>query len=286
VKVLVTDLDGTLLNSKHEVSEENRAALNLAREKGVEIVIATGRTYANARAICEKAGITAHIISNNGAFVHSKAGKKLKAITLEKKPLQAALRWLHENEYYYEISTDSNVYLCLNTQSVLKVDFDRAKSLDSTLHRKSLDDLLELQLTQVGYSPVDTIEDICNADRDYCKILSISFDKSKLSRGKEYFQRHAGLSLVISHPMNFELVSPNASKGKAVEYLANHLNISLDKVMAIGDNYNDVSMFEKAGISVAMGNAEADVKKCCSYVSLSNDQHGVAHAIHQYKHLF
>lgn len=284
-KVLVTDLDGTLLNSQREISEENRAALQFVQEQGTEIIIATGRTYADARAICEKAAISAHIISNNGAFVHSKQGEKLQKITMEKKLIHAALQWLHENEYYYEIATDSAVYLCPNHKSVLEVDFHKAQNCDLLLTSNMLGDILKLQLSQESVSLVNTIEEIVDADADYCNILSISFDKSKLRRGKEYFRNHAGLSLISSHPLNFELVGASASKGNALAYLSGHLNIPLEHVMVIGDNYNDISMFEKAGISVAMGNADADIKKLCSYVSLSNDQHGVAHAIHHYKHL-
>lgn len=87
--------------------------------------------------------------------------------------------------------------------------------------------------------------------------------------------------MVISHEYNFELTNNNASKGNSLEYLADYLGISLNDITAIGDNYNDISMFKKAGISVAMGNAEDDIKNICSHVSLSNDLNGVAHFIHE-----
>jgi Cof subfamily protein (haloacid dehalogenase superfamily) len=286
VKVFVTDLDGTLLNSKHEISKENLAALCLAQEKGLELVIATGRTYANASVICQNANISAHIISNNGSFVHAKDGKELKSITLEKKFIQPALKWLHEHDYYYEIATNSNVYMCNNMKAKLEVDFHEAMALYPTLNIAMLEDMVEIVFSQEGLSLCNDIEDILNADLDYCKILSISFDDNKLRKGKEYFHQHDGLSLITSHQYNFELVNTDASKGIALEYLANHLNIPLDHVVAIGDNYNDLSMFDKVGFSVAMGNAAEDIKKRCKYVSLSNDQHGVAHIIHELKHLF
>jgi hypothetical protein len=169
---------------------------------------------------------------------------------------------------------------------MLQADFEVARNSDATLHEKILEEIVELQMTQVGYSHVDTIEEILQADVDYCKVLSISFDKQKLLRGKEYFQKREGVSLITSHPLNFELVGSSTSKGNALEYLMSHLHIPLDHVMAIGDNYNDISMFQKAGISVAMGNAEKDIQEICSFTSLSNDLHGVSHAIRQYLHLF
>lgn len=281
VKLVATDLDGTLLNSRHEISKENIAALRWAEAKGAEIVIVTGRTYADARAICEKAAVTAHIISNNGSAVHLKDGKKLRTTTIEKPLIQKALHWLHENQYYYEIATDDNTYFCLSQQSFLKMDFDKAKAVDPALDSNMLKNMLGLLMSQTGILPVHALEEIFDTSRDYCKIVSVCFDKSKLLKGKEYFRRREGLSLITSHPFNFELVSSDASKGNALEYLSHHLNISLDHVMAVGDNYNDISMFDKAGISVAMGNAEDDIKKRCSFVALSNEQHGVAYAIQQ-----
>ncbi|WDC84245.1 HAD hydrolase family protein [Caloramator sp. mosi_1] len=79
------------------------------------------------------------------------------------------------------------------------------------------------------------------------------------------------------------MVSRYASKGNALEYLAKYLNIGLDDVIAFGDNFNDISMFKKAGISVAMGNAEGEIKRICRFVTLTNSEDGVADFI--FKHL-
>jgi hydroxymethylpyrimidine pyrophosphatase-like HAD family hydrolase len=81
---------------------------------------------------------------------------------------------------------------------------------------------------------------------------------------------------------NFELGNKDASKGNALKIVADRLGISLDKAMAIGDNYNDVSMMEIVGFSVAMGTAKEDIKKLCSFVTYGNDKHGVAHAIEKF----
>ena len=94
MKLIVSDLDGTLLNSQRQISRENAAALQQAASMGVEIAIATGRSYGNARALCERAGLKPHIISNNGAFVHTDAGERLLAQGVEKKHAREAVRWL------------------------------------------------------------------------------------------------------------------------------------------------------------------------------------------------
>lgn len=285
-KIVVTDLDGTLLNSHHEISKKNVEALHLVQDRGVELVIATGRTYANARDICEKASLNAHIISSNGSFVHLKDGKKLKARTLGKRSIQYALHWLNDNGYYYEISTEFKVYRCSKSREVLEVDFNKARRTDAKLGSGALEEMWESLQTNISISQENTIGNFLKDDFDYGKILSISFDKNKLFRGREYFRRQQDVSLVVSHPLNFELMNSNVSKGNALAYLADHLGVPLSNVMVIGDSYNDISMFEKAGISVAMGNAEEDIRKHCDYISLSNDQHGVAQALRQYHRFF
>jgi HAD-superfamily hydrolase, subfamily IIB len=282
MKLITTDLDGTLLNSSHEISKENIEALKLAQKKGAEIAIATGRTYADAKAICERANICAHIISNNGSLTHSKDGKKLKADTIDKKYIKEALNWFNANGYFYQVGTAKNMFLPSNTKAILESDFYKAKIKNSSLSKDVLNNMVDLLFSQEGVMLVDDINDIINADLDYCSITSISFDEDKLFKGRELFGNHESLSLVISNEFNFEMVNMNASKGNSLEYLANHLNIPLKDVVAIGDNYNDISMFKKAGISVAMGNAKEDIKEICSYVSISNDLNGVAHAIHEF----
>lgn len=282
MKLIATDLDGTLLNSKHEISKENIEALKLANKSGTEIAIATGRTYADARAICKKAGICAHIISNNGSLTHSKDGKRLKSDTIDRKYINEVLSWLYNNGYFFEICTGENLFLLSNTKAILEDDFYKSKLKDSSLCIDELNHMINLVFSQEGVKPIDNISDIINADLDYCSITAVSFNKDKLQKGREFFKNHNELSLVVSHEYNFELVNINASKGNSLESLANYLNIPLKDVVAIGDNYNDISMFKKAGISVAMGNAKDDIKKSCSYVSISNDCHGVAHAINEF----
>lgn len=282
MKLFATDLDGTLLNSKHEVSEENIKALKLAQENGVEIVIATGRTYADAKAICKQANICAHIISNNGSLAHSKNGEKLKVDTIDKKYVTETLNWFNNNEYFYEVSTAKNIFLPSNTKEILENDFYKAKTKNSFLNKDTVDDVVSLLFSQKGVILVDDLNDIISADLDYCSISAISFDKDKLSKGRELFGKHKSLSLVVSHELNFELVNINASKGNSLEHLARYLNIPLKDIVAIGDSYNDISMFKKAGISVAMGNAKDDIKKICSYVSISNDLNGVSHALYKF----
>ncbi|MCT8977083.1 Cof-type HAD-IIB family hydrolase [Clostridium sp. CX1] len=279
MKLIATDLDGTLLNSNHEISQENSEALRLAKEKGIEIAIATGRTYSDARHLCKKADINAHIISNNGSLIFSKEGKKLKSWTIDKDSLEYVLNWLNENEYLYEISTAENLFIPHNAEDLLRKDFDIAKTNNSSLKEELINNMITLIFSQKGIKPVKCKDDILKSNLDFCSITAVSFDKNKLNHSRDHYRKFKELSMVISNEYNFELVNKDASKGNSLEYLSKHLEIPLESVAAFGDNYNDVSMFKKVGISVAMGNADDDIKKICKYVSLSNNLNGVAHFI-------
>lgn len=281
MKLIATDLDGTLLNSKHEVSKENAEALRLAQEKGIEIAIATGRTYSDAIHICKKANINAHIISNNGALIFSKEGKRLNSCTIDKKSLEYVLDWLYENEYAFQICTDKNLFLPYDTKTILEKDFKKAKINNPSIHMNLVNDMINFIFSQEGVKFIKCKDDILNLDLDFCSITAISLNKDKLNYGRQHYRQFKELSMVISHEYNFEFTNNNASKGNSLEYLADYLGISLNDITAIGDNYNDISMFKKAGISVAMGNAEDDIKNICSHVSISNDLNGVAHFIHE-----
>ncbi|HDR8095235.1 TPA: HAD hydrolase family protein, partial [Bacillus cereus] len=90
------------------------------------------------------------------------------------------------------------------------------------------------------------------------------------------------LAITSSYWHNLEINHRDAQKGNGLYTLAEHLNISVENTVAIGDGLNDVSMMEKANISIAMGNAVEEIKAMCKYETLSNEEHGVAHALYKY----
>lgn len=283
MKLIVSDLDGTLLNSNHEISKENVKALRAAKENGYEVAIATGRIYTDVLNILKKANIEAHIISGNGSTVHTIDGKKLKSWTIPKEELKTVVNWLIDNNFSLQLLTDRNVYLHRDFENTIKEDYKLAKSNNPKITKEYIDITMNLIFSQYGIKYFNDAAELINSDLEFCCISAMSFDENKLNYGREYAKNFKGLSSVISHKYNFEMVSKDASKGNALEYLAKYLNIRLDDVIAFGDNFNDVSMFKKAGISVAMGNAEKEIKRLCRFVTLTNNEDGVANFI--YKHL-
>ncbi|MBU5244620.1 Cof-type HAD-IIB family hydrolase [Bacillus halotolerans] len=284
MKLIATDLDGTLLNSKHQVSSENENALRQAQRDGIEVVVSTGRAYFDVVSIFEPLGIKTWVISANGAVIHDPDGRLYHSETIDKKRAYDILSWLQSENYYYEVFTDSAIYTPQNGRQLLDVELDRVKSANPKADLSVLMQAAEVQYSQSGFAYIDTFQELFEEDKqiDFYNILGFSFFKDKLEAGWQRYQEDKDLTLVSSADHNFELSSKKASKGQALERLAKRLNIPMKETAAVGDSLNDRSMLEAAGKGVAMGNAREDIKAIADAVTLTNDEHGVAHMI---KHL-
>lgn len=278
MKVIVTDLDGTLLDSNKMISSENSQALQRAAVAGFTIVVATGRFYSNAYTVCRESGLNPYIISNNGAFVYTPAGELLQSTGLTPACVQPAVDWLQEHGYFFSLCTDREVYVPTNTGQMLQAEIEAALMKQEPLNVKKAQQLQEWIMNLPETRFVDDLRTVAE-QVILANISAFSFLGDKLSQGRQHFAQQEGLALSISEEYIFEMIPPMASKGNAVEFLTNQLGVSLREVMAIGDHYNDLSMLERAGWSVAMGNAEAKVKAVSHYIAPSNDCHGVAHAV-------
>lgn len=282
MKLIVSDLDGTLLNSNKEISEENAEALRAAQQQGIEIAIATGRNYKNTRALCQGIGLSAHIISNHGAFVYTKDGQKLMSTGMDKQHVKHAIKWLHDNNYFYNLCTDQEVFRPDNGNNLLSNDFEKTEHKVAGFTDDEVRTKIKRLLAMQGVQSFHYIEDVLTQDLVFGSITAITYDKQKLTTGRAYFNNYEGLAMTVAGEDIFEMIHPGVSKGNALEYLVRDLNIPLQEVMAIGDNYNDISMLEKVGYSVAMGNADPAIKQICRYVSLTNNHSGVAHIVNKF----
>ncbi|ERI11885.1 Cof-type HAD-IIB family hydrolase [Aneurinibacillus aneurinilyticus] len=280
--LIAIDLDGTLLNDQNEISEENIKAIQYAQEQGFEVVISTGRAYFDVRRICEKAGLSTFVIGTNGATIHSKDEKRISATTIEKNHVLSILQWLNERNYYYEVFTDKAIYTIRKERENFYNEIQKIKNADIDADTRELVEIAERQLDQFGYIFVENYHDILQQEEDFYNILVCSLDKKKLEEGCTQFKKFSALTIVSSANHNIEITSKNASKGIALERLVSLTNRSLEQTIAIGDSNNDLSMFQKAKYSVAMGNAKDEIKDACTMTTLKNDENGVAHAIYQY----
>lgn len=280
MKLMAIDLDGTLLNCKNTISKINADAIRYAQSQGIEIVISTGRSFFDAKSICNKANISTYIIGNNGSSIHNRKAEQLYLKSLNKNEVEKIITWLENESFYYEVSTNHKIYSPIHTREILNVELERSINTNSNIDTGKFYQAVEKQFSQAGFTFVNHYNEIIEKDEDLLNILAFTFNENKRKMGFDYFSSIDTLSTFSSADYNFEIVNRKASKGNALQKLAQLLNISLKETMAVGDSYNDISMFKKAGYSIAMGNAKEDIKALCDFTTKTNDEDGVAHIIY------
>ncbi|WP_312094519.1 HAD family hydrolase [Niallia sp.] len=279
ITCIVTDLDGTLLNHESKISEQNLASLKKAQEKGVEVIVATGRNYPDVIDIFKDTGLKTWVIGANGATIHDPDGNRFDHLPMDKQKAMKLLQWLEERDYYYEIFSDNYLYSPQRGRQLIEIELDRLCTANPDINRADLEKHAVIQFSQTGFSFIDSYKEIENPAINVYNILAFSYDKQKLDAGWETFRCDSSITLVTSGTYNFEFEHKEASKGNALVKLANHLGIELKAILAMGDSMNDLSMLEKVGYPVAMGNAREDVKNAAIEIAETNDQHGVANTI-------
>ena len=273
IKLICIDMDGTLLNSKHEVSEENKLAIQKAHNMGINIAICTGRIFLSARHYADLIGINAPVIASNGAFI--KNGYKDKPIYENPFPKEMAVE-------VYRIVKKYGLTIHFNTWNVLFMETQAPEDHAYVVMNRDLP-----EEKRVNFVINENLEEaIENYEGNILKAIIIERgdNKEKLWAAKEEIKDifKDNLHVVSSGKDNFEVMVGSVSKGNAVAYLADMLSVAQEEIMCIGDSENDLSMINYAGTGVAMGNGLDIVKEAADFVTDTNDNSGVAKAIEHF----
>ncbi|KQY84297.1 phosphatase [Paenibacillus sp. Root52] len=279
MKLFATDLDGTLLNRDSQISPENAAAIHRAQQEGLRVTIATGRVYSDVVTISLEGGIKTPVIGSNGATIHDENGERLFHLPLERETAASVMQWLEDHDCYYEASTQQGIYAPINSHNAMLAEMDRILGASPSEDVARLIRAVKKHYDKKDYHRVNSHQEI-PAEAHIYNIMAFSMNPDQLREGRQYFAARSDVAMVVSSEHNFEMQHPDVSKGNALSKLAAHLNIAMEDTVSIGDNFNDVSMLQMAGLGIAMGNAEPEIKALAKAITLTNVEHGVAHAIY------
>ena len=270
IRLIALDLDGTLLNTQKQLSEENRAALVRAARAGIHVVPTTGRFFDGMPEAVRALPFLRYAITINGAEVADRrTGEELYKADI---PLERALelmRYLDTLPVIYDCYQDNAGWISRHLKA----------RIDSTVKdphfRKMLHELRK---------PVPELKAfVTERGRDVQKIqFFIPTPELRQELLETLPKAFPDLAVSSSVSENIEVNAAGATKGRALLGLAERLGIPREGTMAFGDGLNDLSMLEAAGIGVAMENACAEAKAAADYITLSNDEHGVAYAIERF----
>ena len=269
IRLIAVDLDGTLLNSQKELTPRTKEALTRAAEKGVHIVPATGRTFGGVPEIVRSLPFVRYGICINGGSVWDAQ-------------IDGAI---HTAEIPYERAEEIFDYVeQFHTMYDCYVD-GWGKS-----DRKFFDHLLDyvdedvVKIIKATRSPVDDFRGyIRSLSHDIQKIILFFRDLEVHDRMIEKIRADLpDMAVTAALPCNIELNNKDANKGTALRILCEHLGFGPEQAMAFGDGGNDQSMIETAGLGVVMANGVPELKAAADYITLSNDEDGVAAAIEKF----
>ena len=255
--LIALDLDGTLLNSREEISPRNRRAIRAALDAGIRIVLVTGRGVDTPIRISKELGLNLPIICAHGALTKDfSANKTLGHVPV---PLQYAKPMV-------EFAERNGLSIALYSEEFF--------------YRLEGSKLYMEDMTGPAWREVRTFEDVMHTPPTFIRFLG--------KESVEAMQREFGdlpLHFKLEHWLDFvecAVTNRDATKQRALSRLCADFQVHSDRVMAIGDSRNDVPMLRWAGVGVAMGNANAEVKQSVRYVTATNDEDGVALALERF----
>lgn len=276
MKLFVTDLDGTLLNSDHKLSEYSMNAIKTAMDKGIPVCIATGRSYNDILEIISELDVKPYIISSNGASVYNTNGEKMYSISIPKDQVREIITYLKAQNLEFEVADDEYTYITQKGLDILHQELEDVGSVDTKKREELEQDVLGLVLSQGNLKVVPDMEVLLDSIESANSVSSISAYLNKIHKAMERFTMDKRILTFSSWKYNFEMTSSDTSKGIALKHLCEHLRIDLSDVAVIGDNYNDLSMIKIAGIKGAMGNAVENIKSMADFQAPTNDEDGAA----------
>jgi Cof subfamily protein (haloacid dehalogenase superfamily) len=279
IKCIATDMDGTLLNSVSQISQENKEAILRAQAQGIEVVVATGRSYQEARYVLDAVGLQCPVIGVNGAEVRTKDGEVIAAVPLDKQIAKKAAEKLTESEVYFEAYTNKGTY-SVDLEKAVSILVDIVVSANPDVNQEEVIHAAGARVRDGLVHPIESYDLLfANEEVQLYKFLAFSFDSERLEAVSTILNDLGDLSVSSSGHENLEITNKNAQKGIALEAFVKAKGIELAETMAIGDSFNDVSMLERVGRAVAMGNAAYEIKSLCDVITATNDEHGVGKAI-------
>lgn len=279
-KLIVLDIDGTLLTSKYTITDRTKKVLRNAMEQGIFVTIATGRFYLSAKRVAKEIGINAPIICNDGALIKNIYSNE--TVFVKPLSLDISLEILDILENYDTIRSqvfmeDYRIYI---GNYFKKMQYDK---FINSLQKMPLESCINYYKDFILPSSKD-VKDITTA-KSMLKVPPIKIvvcgDEKDIENLKIELTKRYGDKIFLTTAVKnwIDIVHGDVSKAKGIAILAKNLKVKQEEIIAIGDNINDIPMIKYAGLGVAMGNAPDEVKKAADKVTLSNDEGGVAKCI-------
>lgn len=279
LKLIASDLDGTLLNRQQKISPYNRRAIAKAQEKGVRFVIATGRNYARVQDLLTENDLHCDLLLMNGSEVRDAGGKIISAINLPLEPLKQVVELLHAQGMEPEFMTNRETCCIDPPEAALHSCALRMQCFHPGI---SYEEGLKLAHTDPFYTAlrfVDGLEGLYQTGLELRKIVSYHPDTKVIDRLTRQFNAMEELVCMSSFPVNVEITNAQAQKGWGLEKAIEVMGVRREEVAVFGDGMNDYNMFTCFPRCYAPENAVEPIKVLAKEVIPHHDEDGVGKTI-------
>lgn len=282
-KLVAIDLDGTMLNQYGIVTDKTKEAIKKVQQKGIEVIIASGRPIDSIKTIAKEIKSEKYFISGNGAIIYDIANDEIiYKNTLKKQKVLEIVKICEENSIYYNIYTEKEIV---------------AKSLQCNVLYYHKENAFKKEEEKTHINIVDNVYDyIANRDENIVKITICDYNQAIFNSIIRKIKEVEEIEILdVSHmsrktirqgteeiPIEYfytEISAKNVDKWNAIEFLKEKMNIKTEEIIAIGDNMNDKKMIENAGLGIAMGQSHPEIKAIADQITASNTEDGVAQAL-------
>jgi Cof subfamily protein (haloacid dehalogenase superfamily) len=258
IKLIVTDVDGTLLDNNSKLPEFNKKALLECKSKNIGVILATGKSISAVLHIIKVLGLGLPQITLNGTVILDKNQEVISSTKVEEQYFYKVLSAIKEKGY--------RPLIALTDGRILYESYDKAFKVFETINEPIY--------------KVDSLEKETYARG--CVSLSVAIKEDDPLDAYLRGRFSENLQLVRSGEYFFDILSLNASKGNALEFIANMFKISKDEIAVFGDSPNDLSMFGSAGLKIAVRNSYPEVLRNADYITDENYNSGLGKAIYKY----
>ena len=280
IKLIVSDMDGTLLAHDSSISKGNIEAIRYAQSKGVQFAIATGRDYSSLKGILEAHDLKCFSILGNGAQFCNENGEILSSAYFPKKCFKQVLQIFDELKIHYMIFTANGFYSTAEPNVVRDAFIDCCVVQFKRKREDYLDDGCNQDMACMKLKKIGDLDDFINSSIDIIKVEAFNNDVSLIEKAKEKLQEIDGIAYLSSFDDNIEVTDKAAQKGLILENVIEELGYSKDEVMVLGDGLNDITLFERFKYSFAPGNANETIKAMAYQVVGACEEDGVSQAIY------
>ena len=271
-KIVFIDIDGTLVNDEKQIPKENIETIKKLKTKGIEVVLASGRPYHSIEKYSNIAGAMPYIIgSNGGVVVNYKEDKLLYNANIDKPLALEILKFVKVNNLFTAITLSGNLVLENEMYSLTKENRDElivVNSLEEYL-KNTNESIIKFSIMS------DNKEDLQIAREKLINKFNITITNVDTFVIPNKY-RKAG-----KNPYIMDIMKEYVNKGEAIKKLCKYLNLNTQEAIIFGDGLNDIEMFELDAYKVAMKNAKDKIKEMADFVTISNNEAGVAYKLNK-----